>query len=68
MVAMPESGRRPRPDPAAEAALMLRAILGPSSEARSKPSNAQDVALLRRLQGALATLETLGGTSGRSES
>jgi hypothetical protein len=68
MVAMPESGRRPRPDPAADAALMLRAILGAVEKGEVQAANAQDVALVRRLQGALATLETLSGRSGRAES
>jgi hypothetical protein len=68
MVAMPESGRRPKPDPAAEAALMLRSILGAVERGEVQAANAQDVALLRRLQGALAALETLSGRSGRSES
>jgi hypothetical protein len=68
MVGMPESGRRPRPDPAADAGLMLRAILGAVERGEVQAVNAQDVALLRRLQGALATLETLTGRGGLSES
>jgi hypothetical protein len=68
MVAMPESSRRPKPDPAAEAALMLRAILGAVEKGEVQAANAQDVALLRRLQGALAALEPLTGTRGLPES
>jgi hypothetical protein len=47
---------------------MLRAILGAVERGEVRAANAQDVALLRRLQGALATLETLSGRSGRAES
>jgi hypothetical protein len=65
---MPESRRRSRPDPAADAALMLRAVLAAIERGEVQAANAPDVALLRRLQGALATLETLSGRGGQSES
>jgi hypothetical protein len=47
---------------------MLRAILGAVESGEVQAANALDVALLRRLQGALAALETLTGRSGLSES
>jgi hypothetical protein len=47
---------------------MVRAILGAVERGEVQAANAQDVALLRRLQGALATLETLTGRSGLPES
>jgi hypothetical protein len=64
---MPESGRRPKPDPAAEAALMLRAILGAVERGEVQAANAQDVALLRRLQGGagdLGDIDRVEGTVG----
>jgi hypothetical protein len=45
---------------------MLRAILSAVESGEVQAANAQDVALLRRLQG--ATLETLSGRSGLPES
>jgi hypothetical protein len=54
-------GRRTKQDPIVEAALMVRAIRGPSREARSKPANAQAGSCPEAATGALAALETLTG-------
>jgi hypothetical protein len=65
---MPQSRRRPRQDPAADAAVMLRSILGPVERGEVQSGQCQGCSPPEAATGALATLETLTGRSGQPES